>query len=197
VIRIRAVKIPRSFLDRKSAYCQRVYIAGAVLLAVAPALAVEQRQNWTQCINAQHIFAPDLAIAGCTAVIQLGRETSQNQAIAFAYAGTHIERRAILIELFRILMRRSGSTPSLRWLLQTAVMSIVPRVTYTAHWQIITRRFGLTRLLRRLSPIVAACITRLESSIVRSLTLAKQSDSTPMIPSRASIVALDYLHFKM
>jgi hypothetical protein len=87
VIRIRAVKIPRSFLDRKSAYCQRVYIAGAVLLAVAPALAVEQRQNWTQCINAQHIFAPDLAIAGCTAVIQLGRETSQNQAIAFAYRG--------------------------------------------------------------------------------------------------------------
>src|SRR5437660_10173781 len=83
-----ATKISKSFLDLKSPISDGLYVVAAVVsLAVAPVLAAEQQQNWTQCINAQHIFAPDVAIAACTAVIQLGRETSQNQAIAFAYRG--------------------------------------------------------------------------------------------------------------
>jgi hypothetical protein len=79
------MKSPRPFRDLTSALCEGVYVVAAeLLLAVAPASAADQQQNWTQCINAQHIFAPDLAIAGCTAVIQLGQAISQNQAIAFA-----------------------------------------------------------------------------------------------------------------
>jgi tetratricopeptide (TPR) repeat protein len=82
------MKISKTFLHLKSALSDGLpVVATAASLAVAPALTAERQQNWTWCVNAQHIFALDLAIAGCTAVIQLGQETSQNQAIAFAYRG--------------------------------------------------------------------------------------------------------------
>ena len=83
-----AMKILKSFAHPRTAFCGSPYVVAATIsLAAAPTLASEQRENWTRCMNAQHVFASDLVTAGWTTVVQSGRETSQNQAIAFAYRG--------------------------------------------------------------------------------------------------------------
>jgi hypothetical protein len=82
------VKTLKSFGQLRSAFCAKpCVIAAMILLAATSALASERRQSWTWCMNAQHRFALDLVIRGCTAVIQSGQETLQDQAIAFAYRG--------------------------------------------------------------------------------------------------------------
>lgn len=47
----------------------------------------EQSENWTWCINENDLFSPDLQIGGCTAIIQSGRESRRNLAIAFGNRG--------------------------------------------------------------------------------------------------------------
>jgi lipoprotein NlpI len=56
------------------------------LLDSAPALAQTQQQiDW--CVNKGNVFAPDLAIGGCTASIQSGRWSGKNLAWAFQDRG--------------------------------------------------------------------------------------------------------------
>ena len=55
----------------------------AVALGAAPALA-QKSQNWEWCENKNNAFSADLGINGCTAVIQSGRESKRNLAIAFS-----------------------------------------------------------------------------------------------------------------
>src|ERR1700722_16522588 len=65
-----------------------VIIAGVLAAAVAcrGAAGAEQSQEWKWCIN-EGKDSPDLQISGCTAVIQSGRETTKNIAIAFNNRG--------------------------------------------------------------------------------------------------------------
>jgi tetratricopeptide (TPR) repeat protein len=84
----RTKKIFKSFGRLKSIYCTGPCIVAAMISsAVAPALASEQSQNWTWCMNARHVFPLDFMIRGCTAVIQSGEDPAQDQAVAFAYRG--------------------------------------------------------------------------------------------------------------
>jgi tetratricopeptide (TPR) repeat protein len=68
-------------------------IFAAVLLAVSvglgsPKLAkAQQSQNWKWCENKDKTFPADLAIGGCTALIQSGTENQKNLAIAFMNRG--------------------------------------------------------------------------------------------------------------
>jgi carboxyl-terminal processing protease len=64
----------------------RVSLATAALLVAMPA-AAQQLESRRWCSNQGSTFSPDLVIGGCTAVIQSGRETRQNLAIAFANRG--------------------------------------------------------------------------------------------------------------
>jgi len=64
--------ISKTFLRQESV----IGVAAAALsLAITAPLTAEQQQDWTWCVNAQHILVPDLAIAGCTAVRGGGSET--------------------------------------------------------------------------------------------------------------------------
>jgi carboxyl-terminal processing protease len=73
----------------------RVLPTGVVVLCLAiaswlpatPSFA-QPSQNWTWCANQNRSFSSDLQIGGCTAVIQSGRETRTNLAIAFNNRGT-------------------------------------------------------------------------------------------------------------
>src|SRR5579871_5861847 len=55
----------------------------AITLAASPASA-QQSQNWKRCENKDDA---DLAIRACTEIIQSGRETKKNMAIAFRKRG--------------------------------------------------------------------------------------------------------------
>src|SRR5215475_9941984 len=57
------------------------------LIAAPPAFAQDLTQQWTYCENHGDQFAMDLAIGGCTAIIQSGRQTTANLAIAFFNRG--------------------------------------------------------------------------------------------------------------
>jgi hypothetical protein len=108
--RVLAGKIAIWFHDVKSGVSDGLYVpAIAISLAVAPTWAAEQKQNWTWCVNDQHIFAPDLRITGCTAVIQLGERHRKTKPSRLCTAGTHIERKATSIKLFPTSMKRSAS----------------------------------------------------------------------------------------
>jgi tetratricopeptide (TPR) repeat protein len=67
------------------------FIAGVIALAgslviAGPAPAAES-QAWTWCVNRNNAYSPDLAIGGCTTVIQSGKETKGNLSIAFKNRG--------------------------------------------------------------------------------------------------------------
>lgn len=66
-------------------------ISGAIALAATISFAgpapAQQTQAWTWCVNKDNVYAPDLAIGGCTTVIQSGRETKGNLSIAFKNRG--------------------------------------------------------------------------------------------------------------
>jgi hypothetical protein len=66
----------------------RVVIIAAVLAAVAAggAAQADEAQAWKWCVN-EGKDSPDLQISGCTTVIQSGRETTRNIAIAFNNRG--------------------------------------------------------------------------------------------------------------
>jgi tetratricopeptide (TPR) repeat protein len=69
----------------------RLIATGAVFVAALFSGATngaELPQNWTLCVNKNAIFSPDLAISGCTALIQSGRESERNLAMAFNNRGT-------------------------------------------------------------------------------------------------------------
>jgi tetratricopeptide (TPR) repeat protein len=190
----RAMKISKTFLRMKNAIYDVIGVAtAAASLIVAAPLAAEQEQDWTWCVNAQHIFVPDLAIAGCTAVIQLGGETSQKLAVAFAYRGNAYREKGDLDRTLADFNEAIRIDPRFALAIVNRGMSIAPRATSIARSQTTTRQFGLTPILLRLSPIVAACIMLWVSSIVRLLILTKPSDSDPTIPSRYSIVAVHIL----
>ena len=70
-----------------------------LFVAASPAGA-QNSQNWQWCVNKDNRFSLDLAINGCTTVIQAGRETQKNLAIAFydrgnAYEDKHDDAHAI------------------------------------------------------------------------------------------------------
>jgi len=82
----------------------RQWIIGlAALLFIAsapPALAQSRDQQWGYCVNKNSQHSLDLMITGCTAIIESGRETDANLAIAFynrgnAYEDMNDYRRAI------------------------------------------------------------------------------------------------------
>lgn len=52
-----------------------------------PARSQDSSQQWQWCVNKDDEFSHDLAISGCTAVIQSGQETTENLAIAFSNRG--------------------------------------------------------------------------------------------------------------
>ena len=59
-----------------------------VFAAAMPAPATAQlSQNWTWCVNKDNAVSFDLAISGCTAVIQSGKESKKNLSIAFNNRG--------------------------------------------------------------------------------------------------------------
>src|SRR3984957_20775248 len=63
-------------------------IAAALAIAAAccgPSRA-QDSQAWKWCVNDEKA-SPDLQISGCTTVIQSGKETSKNMAIAFNNRG--------------------------------------------------------------------------------------------------------------
>lgn len=56
---------------------------GAVLalaMAAAPALAQDSRRHWERCENEDKVFAPDLQIGSCTALVQAGGTAAQMSA---------------------------------------------------------------------------------------------------------------------
>ena len=69
-----------------------VGLALGALMVAAPAPA-QQPQNAARCENKGSAFTPDLAISGCTAVIQSGKESRKNLAIAFYDRGVAFESK--------------------------------------------------------------------------------------------------------
>ena len=61
------------------------------LVLAAPPASAQMSQNWQWCVNKDDRYSVDLAINGCTAVIQSGRETQRNLAIAFYDRGNAYE----------------------------------------------------------------------------------------------------------
>src|SRR6185295_14536511 len=69
-----------------------VLCLGAALAASmlpAPA-AAQQSQNWKWCVNNEKASL-DLQISGCTAVIQSGKESAKNLAVAFMNRGNALD----------------------------------------------------------------------------------------------------------
>ena len=60
--------------------------SAAVMLILAPATA-QFSQNWAWCVNQGDGFSADQRISGCTSIIQSGRETRRNLAIAYYSRG--------------------------------------------------------------------------------------------------------------
>jgi tetratricopeptide (TPR) repeat protein len=60
--------------------------SAAVILMLAPA-AAQISQNWAWCVNQGDAFSADQRISGCTSIIQSGRETPRNLAIAYYSRG--------------------------------------------------------------------------------------------------------------
>src|SRR5258708_36680946 len=57
-------------------------IAGYFFVTMA-----QQARNWTACTNSDHTVSPELAIAGCDAVVQSIILTKDNLAVAFIARG--------------------------------------------------------------------------------------------------------------
>ena len=73
---------------------QKTGMASLAALALATTATVaQQSQNWQWCVNEGNRFSPDLAINGCTAVIQSGKESPRNLAIAFYDRGVALAER--------------------------------------------------------------------------------------------------------
>ena len=60
--------------------------SAAVMLMLAPA-AAQISQNWAWCVNQGDAFPADQRISACTSIIQSGRETQRNLAIAYYSRG--------------------------------------------------------------------------------------------------------------
>ena len=60
--------------------------SAAVMLVLAPA-AAQISQNWAWCVNQGDAFPADQRINGCSSIIQSGRETRRNLAIAYYSRG--------------------------------------------------------------------------------------------------------------
>jgi tetratricopeptide (TPR) repeat protein len=63
---------------------------GCALLALVVCLPVTAQQpslDWTRCVNEGKAFSRGVQISGCTAVLQSGRETTANRAIAYSNRG--------------------------------------------------------------------------------------------------------------
>jgi hypothetical protein len=91
------------------------FIAGVIVLAgslvIAGPAPTAESQAWTWCVNRNNAYSPDLAIGGCTTVIQSGKETKGNLSIAFKNRGAvvrvhHFVRRG---DDGRVLGRQIGA----------------------------------------------------------------------------------------
>jgi lipoprotein NlpI len=68
-------------------------VALAVLGSVATVANAQPAPNWQWCANEDNKVSPDLAINGCTAIIQSGKESRKNLAIAFYDRGVAFESK--------------------------------------------------------------------------------------------------------
>src|SRR6185503_12769589 len=60
--------------------------SAAVLLMWAPA-AAQHSQKWASCVNQGGAFSADQRISSCSSIIQSGRETGRNLAVAYYNRG--------------------------------------------------------------------------------------------------------------
>src|SRR5512134_996490 len=56
-------------------------VAPIVALLAATSLHAEQSPNWQRCVNKGKAFSQDVAINGCTTILQSKQETQANRAI--------------------------------------------------------------------------------------------------------------------
>jgi hypothetical protein len=88
----------------------RIWLGASFGLALAASPAGAQlSQNWQWCVNDDNKYSLDLAINGCTAVIQAGRESQKNLAIAFYDRGNAYEDKRDYARASPISPRRSSS----------------------------------------------------------------------------------------
>ncbi|MGD1017360.1 MAG: tetratricopeptide repeat protein [Roseiarcus sp.] len=71
-----------------------ILIGLALTLAALPAAAQTREQNWAKCKGVD----PDLNVSGCTALIQSGRETAADLAVAYRNRGSGYGALALLDE---------------------------------------------------------------------------------------------------
>jgi lipoprotein NlpI len=68
-----------------------LFLAGYFFLSMA-----QQSRNWAACVNADHAVAPDLTIAGCTAVAPSIILTADNRAVVFIDRGNaHLAKNEV------------------------------------------------------------------------------------------------------
>ncbi|MEQ1784447.1 MAG: tetratricopeptide repeat protein [Hyphomonadaceae bacterium] len=65
-----------------------VVAGGTFAASLTPAAAQNADQNWKYCINYKGAYSYDLAIGGCTALIQSGQQTTEDLATAFFNRGS-------------------------------------------------------------------------------------------------------------
>ena len=58
-------------------------LASAVVMVTFAPAAAQLSQKWTWCVNQGGTFSADQRINGCSSVIQSGRETPRNLAVAY------------------------------------------------------------------------------------------------------------------
>src|SRR5262249_22542912 len=62
-------------------------LAGAAVMVMLAPAAAQLSQNWAWCVNQGGTFSADQRIKGCSSVIQSGRETPRNLAVAYYSLG--------------------------------------------------------------------------------------------------------------
>ena len=82
------MKFPAAYSGSSAdASCVGIIAAALAIAALASSPSrAEESQAWKWCVNNEKA-SPDLQISGCTTVIQSGRETTKNIAIAFNNRG--------------------------------------------------------------------------------------------------------------
>lgn len=71
-------------------------VLGACL--AVPAAAQDAAPSWPACANEGEAYAMNARIAACTAIIQAGRETPENLALAYNDRGwAHNDRKAFAL----------------------------------------------------------------------------------------------------
>src|SRR4051812_36557498 len=69
------------------------FVCLVLLMALAPPAQAQLAKEWTSCVNKGGKLSPDLAIGGCTAIIQSGKESEKSLAVAFDNRGLAYRRK--------------------------------------------------------------------------------------------------------